>query len=531
MLRTDTINTKADDELREQVQNSGNNEVVTETEETTATPPTVVTPSVGTTTEPYFNRQQQVALTLMPLASALLQGKTQGGQSQLSGLLAAAGQGLAGSTNVALQLAQLEDARKKTSTTASKQYVLQEGFEGKVDVGGTQYGKEDNIIFNFTPDQVNAYPQGTFMEYTKPTADTAPKFEPKIFRLSEDVELQDGTKYKAGQEVSLIPEDSLYLYETYGPEALKEIKEVDPPSSLKPINFMVDIFQRGSDDIKAGRRFSFGQGEIAKAFLLAEAESKPKRVTKKLPGGVEEQVIVRDLDYVKNLKTIYGDEVFEQLWTYANLGEDFYANVDDKVAKSEAAIEQLERPIDYDALRTGKSSDIVIASRINLPDAAKKTLASASSVIQDLANVRKKLFKDGVLQRDILLTPDSVKVLKKGARSYARSMQRAVETLLRQRSGAAITKQEFDRYQNLYVPTSIDSEEVVKQKLLAMEREFGTIIKLIRSDKAVQIYDSVGAIQVNGVPLEEQWEKGIFTDNKTLKTNEGDNETGGATID
>ena len=146
MFRTDTINTKADDELREQVQNSGNNEVVTETEETTTTPSKVVTPTV-TTSEPFFNRQQQVALTLMPLASALLQGKTQGGQSQLSGLLAAAGQGLAGSTNVALQLAQLEDARKKTSTTASKQYVLQEGFEGKVDVGGTQYGKEDNIIF------------------------------------------------------------------------------------------------------------------------------------------------------------------------------------------------------------------------------------------------------------------------------------------------------------------------------------------------------------------------------------------------
>ena len=30
--------------------------------------------------------------------------------------------------------------------------------------------------------------------------------------------------------------------------------------------------------------------------------------------------------------------------------------------------------------------------------------------------------------------------------------------------------------------------------------------------------------------LEEQWEKGIFKDNKTLKTNEADNETGGASI-
>ena len=199
MLRTDTINTKADDELREQVQNSGNNEVDTKTEETTTTPPTVVTPSVGTTTEPFFNRQQQVALTLMPLASALLQGKTQGGQSQLSGLLAAAGQGLAGSTNVALQLAQLEDARKKTSTTASKQYVLQEGFEGKVDVGGKQYSKEDNIIFNFTPEQVNAFPQGTFVEYTKPKTDKATSKEMFVVK---DFEI-DGVKYEmAGNNIN-----------------------------------------------------------------------------------------------------------------------------------------------------------------------------------------------------------------------------------------------------------------------------------------------------------------------------------------
>ena len=515
---------RVNNDLRDNIQNSNTNN-----QNNDNTKPTVVTPTT-TTSAPVFERDQRVALTLLPLASALLQGKTQGGQSQLSGLLASTGQGLAGSANAALQIAQLEAQSEKTKTTTPKQYVLQEGFKGKVDVGGTQYSKADNIIFNFTPEQINAYPQGTFVEYTKPTADTAPKFEPKKFRFTEDVELQDGTKYQAGQEVSLLPKDSLYLYNTYGAQALKEIQDVDPPSSLKPINFMVDIFQKGSDDIKAGRRFSFGQAEIAKAFLLAEAESKPKRVTKKLSGGVEEQVITRDLDYVKNLKTIYGDEVFEQLWTYANLGEDFYANLGDNVVKSETAIAQLERPIDYDALRTGKSSDIVIASRVNLPDAAKKTLASASSVLQDLANVRRKLFKDGVLQRDILLTPNKVKVLKSGAVSYARSMQRAVETLLRQRSGAAITKQEFDRYQNLYVPTTLDSEEVVKQKLLAMEREFGTIIKLINSDKPVQIYDNVGDILVNGVPLQEQWEKGIFKDNKTLKTNEADNETGGASI-
>ena len=493
----------------------------------TVQPEQVVTPS-STTTQPMFSRNERIGYTLLPLASALLQGKRTGGGSMFNDTLASLGQGLMGTTEVALKIKQLEGQSAKTKTTAPKQYKLQPGV-GKVQIGNQVFTPEMGRIISLEEATLSQYPVDTFVEVEKET-DTQPKFETKKFTLKTDVKLSDGTEYKQGQTVDLLPKDSVFIYDNYGTTALSEVKDVDPPTSLKPISFMVDIFQKGSDDIKANRRFSFGQADIAKAFLLAEAESKPKRVTINLPGGVEEQRVVRDLDYVKNLKTIYGDEVFESLWTYANLGEDFYANQDNEVQQSETAQAALERPVDYNALRIGKSSDIVIASRVNLPDAAKKTLASASSVIQDLANVRRKLFKDGKLQTDILLTPNAVKALKTGARSYARSMQRAVETLLRQRSGAAITKQEFDRYQNLYVPTVIDSEEVVKQKLLAMEREFGTIIKLIRSDKAVQIYDNVNDIIVNGMSLEDQWKNGVFKDNKTIKNNQADNETGGASI-
>ena len=74
------LSTVPNEELRNQ-----NKDTATET----ATQPTTVTPTT-TTSAPVFNRDQRVALTLLPLASALLQGKTQGGQSQLSGLLASA---------------------------------------------------------------------------------------------------------------------------------------------------------------------------------------------------------------------------------------------------------------------------------------------------------------------------------------------------------------------------------------------------------------------------------------------------------
>lgn len=495
--------------------------------ETVVTPTGITTPG-STTTPSAFSKNERLSLTLLPLASALLQGKRSGSGSLLGDTLASLGTGLMGTTEVALKIKQLEGQSATTKTTAPKQYKLQPGV-GKVQIGNQVFTPEMGRIISLDDATKAQYPVDTFVEVEKET-DTQPKFETKKFNLKTDIKLPDGTEYKQGQTVDLLPKDSVFIYDNYGSTALSEIKDVDPPTSLKPISYMVDIFQKGKDDLDAGRRFSFGQADITKAFFLAETESKPKRVTVKLPGGVEEQRIVRDLDYVKSLKTIYGDEVFEQLWTYANLGENFYANQGDTIEKSEAAQSALERPIDYNALRTGKSSDIVIASRRNLPDAKLKTIASAQTVLRDLANVRNKLFKDGKLQTDILLTPDAVKTLKTGARSYARSMQRAVETLLRQRSGAAITKQEFDRYQNLYVPTLLDSEEVVKQKLLAMENEFGTILELITSDQPVQIYSSVNDIKINGMTLEDQWKNGIFQKNKTIKTNEKDNETGGASI-
>ena len=149
------LGTKPNEELQNQ-----NKDTTTET----VTQPTVVTPTT-TTSAPVFNRDQRVALTLLPLASALLQGKTQGGQSQLSGLLASTGQGLAGSANAALQIAQLEAQSAKTKTTTPKQYKLQQGA-GQVQVGNEIFTPEMGRILNLPASVVAQYPSDTFVEVT-----------------------------------------------------------------------------------------------------------------------------------------------------------------------------------------------------------------------------------------------------------------------------------------------------------------------------------------------------------------------------
>jgi hypothetical protein len=132
----------------------------------TVQPEQVVTPST-TTTQPLFSRNERVAYTLMPLASALLQGKRTGSGSMLGDTLASLGTGLAGTTEVALKIKQLEASNKTKASSALKQYKLQTDPNNpnkKVQIGGTNYTPNMNKIFQLSVDDVNAYPPGTFVE-------------------------------------------------------------------------------------------------------------------------------------------------------------------------------------------------------------------------------------------------------------------------------------------------------------------------------------------------------------------------------
>ena len=132
----------------------------------TVQPETVVTPS-STTTKPMFSKNERIGYTLLPLASALLQGKRTGGGSMFNDTLASLGQGLMGTTDVALKIKQLEGANKTKSGSALKQYKLQPDAQNpnkKVQVGGANYTPNMNKIFQLSVDDVNAYPPGTFVE-------------------------------------------------------------------------------------------------------------------------------------------------------------------------------------------------------------------------------------------------------------------------------------------------------------------------------------------------------------------------------
>lgn len=129
-----------------------------------APPPTITRP-MESVSEPIFSRDERVALTLLPLASALLQGKAPGGQSLLSSTLATAGQGLAGSGNVALRIKELEGQRRRETGTGLKSVKLQP-TAGPVEIQGKVFTPDMGRSFELDEATRKMYPPDTFTEVT-----------------------------------------------------------------------------------------------------------------------------------------------------------------------------------------------------------------------------------------------------------------------------------------------------------------------------------------------------------------------------
>ena len=139
---------------------------------------------------PLFSRNERIAFTMLPLASALLQGKRTGSGSLLGDTLASLGTGLAGSTEVALKIKQLEGANQTKKSTTRKQYKVQPGK--KVQIGNQVFTPEMGKILSLDEATVAQYPVDTFVEVTKDSKVTSKSiFVEKPFTI-------DGIKYEVG---------------------------------------------------------------------------------------------------------------------------------------------------------------------------------------------------------------------------------------------------------------------------------------------------------------------------------------------
>ena len=123
-------------------------------------PATTVRRPSSATSEPMFTKQERIGYTLLPLASALLQGKRSGGGSILNDTLGSLGQGLMGTADMALRIKQLE-GKKKASGGSIKQVKLQPNA-GQVEIQGQVYTPDMGREFSLDEATMLMYPPDTF---------------------------------------------------------------------------------------------------------------------------------------------------------------------------------------------------------------------------------------------------------------------------------------------------------------------------------------------------------------------------------
>ena len=131
---------------------------------TAPAPATTVRRPSATATAPLFTKQERIGYTLIPLASALLQGKRSGGGSLLNDTLGSLGQGLMGTADMALRIKQLEG--KKRETGGGVKNVKLQPTAGQVEIQGQVYTPDMGREFTLDEATILMYPPDTFMDTT-----------------------------------------------------------------------------------------------------------------------------------------------------------------------------------------------------------------------------------------------------------------------------------------------------------------------------------------------------------------------------
>lgn len=101
------------------------------------------------------------------------------------------------------------------------------------------------------------------------------------------------------------------------------------------------------------------------------------------------------------------------------------------------------------------------------------TISSARSAITDLSRATGALFDNGKLNRRMLLGSS---LPWTDGRSARQEVRRAIEVVLRARTGAAAPDQEVDNYMALYFPSVFDQDDAAVRKVQALNEFLGGIL-------------------------------------------------------
>lgn len=296
-------------------------------------PATTVRRPSSATNEPMFTKQERIGYTLLPLASALLQGKRSGGGSILNDTLGSLGQGLMGTADMALRIKQLE-GKKKASGGSIKQVKLQPNA-GQVEIQGQIYTPDMGRQFTLDEATMLMYPPDTFTNVGDTEKRKMTTIKGGFARyMSAENSLQQFPKEKFGD-----------FYMRFVPENLDMIGEPILGANNRPLRIqgnyigdnpvMFDLIPESvsaipRDESKQSLRYmtkadalkylkGFGANENTPGFnamikMISEAEGKPLEIGDRLLGRpvvfgdkLQDMTITKRGDKIESVTNLSGD--------------------------------------------------------------------------------------------------------------------------------------------------------------------------------------------------------------------------------
>jgi hypothetical protein len=287
--------------------------------------------------------------------------------------------------------------------------------------------------------------------------------------------------YKDGDIIDLLPSE----FNKVPRGNLTSFKEVTPP---KPA-----IFERLRDNVVKNFQIFNTEGKLPPGgitTILANITELKDSKFVPIPDPSDPSKIVYTLQQGVNMFDIlekeFGKEAVDKLKKIAEVG-----TVDTIIPDvSDDKPEGKDESNNFKTINVGGTKFTILSSKEGKLNATEvKSLTDAESGLKDVQRAIKLIFPNGKYDRKLVaamnLSPDwglgAMEFLVPGGMSgnaltVLESMKRAIELILRARSGAAVPPAELENYLKLYLPSTINNEVQARDKIDALLNFFkGTI--------------------------------------------------------
>ena len=341
----------------------------------------------------------------------------------------------------------------------------------------------------------------------------------KSFNILQDVDV-GGKTLRVGSIVPLTAEEVASI-----PVELRgSIMEYKAPSSERSADErrqrrvidVAELFANGKQ---------VGQADFAEALadIKKLMEQKIERFNK---DGVDYVVAYDGFDIIdKSILPIYGPEIANRFRNAIRVMESKPESVVDQqpvVSGGEEVVSGGEEEVSDDQFGDDYYDDRGIAKKFankfvignreynvisatpkEMSEGVSRALSDMQRGFKDVAEVYDILFKDGKLQRNLILTSAVFGELVPGfvsdlagnksfeqARMADNAARSAIELILRARSGAAVPETEVEKYMKLYYPSALDSEAGARKKLERLADFFYYGGELLSQGRYTQLLDN-----------------------------------------